>query len=99
MNEQTNFLDLLLFISFAFSLMGTRYLNLWIYYKKYVKRYHFSLIMNPFSSKPYELLITSIFTFYWRIEGEYQTLKKVINGFMLVACISFTVILIYVNNK
>jgi hypothetical protein len=68
------------------------YPNLFIYYESNAKAYPWFPILNPLSFASYELMLLSMFTFRWRLEGKNLRLKKFVNF-----CSKLLVVLILIN--
>jgi len=79
------------------------YLNVWILCTEEPKKYTFSSILNPFSTKGYEVIFSSASIFTWKIEGEKLRLKRTVNKSrkvfkVILLIIALTIIAILISS-
>ena len=55
------------------------YQNIWIYYSQNKNKYKWFPFLSPFSFDSYELLISSLLTFNWKLENKNIRYKKNVN--------------------
>ena len=70
--------------------------NIWIYYCEDEDKFPMFPILNPFSFASFELILSSMFTFSWKIEGNNRKLKRNVNRLIKFSGIMVLIIIVTV---